>query len=171
MNEEDIKQLTQLLSKLDPGFLPYSIFEQIARIITLPAIEFVPLRLSNGQVEVLLIPRPDNDAHWPGMLHTPGTVIRATDINDQEDNSKTFDRLIHDELKDTDISAPHYVETVLNSSKRGTTQAQIYWVEVLGEPAVGDFYDLDNLPDAFIKLQEKFIREAAKSFLNFKSGN
>jgi hypothetical protein len=169
MNDEYIKQLSEMLSGLEPGFLPFPLFEQIARIMTLPVIEFVPLRINNDKVEVLLIPRPDDDAYWPGMLHTPGTVIRATDINEQEDNKKTFKRLIHDELKDTEMSPPHYVESILNSSKRGTTQAQIYWVEVLGEPKVGTFYSLHNLPEGFIKLQENFINMAAKNFLIVKS--
>lgn len=162
LNKDEEKQLVELLSKLEPGFLPYGIFVQIARLVVMPIIEFVPLRLNKGSVEVLLLHRGKDDPIWPDEWHTPGTVIRATD--NQADIYKAFERIIKDELRGTQVSNGHFVGTILHPSKRGVEHAQIFWVEVLGEPAVGEFYPADNLPVSLIESQRKFIGQAVKSF-------
>jgi len=165
MNDEQIRQTAALLKQLEPGFLPYPIFEQIARLVTLPIIEFIPLRFHDGQVEVLLIERPADDPFWPGLLHTPGTVIRATDLHRPEaDNDVAFQRILHDELKDTAIGQPHYVGSLFHQSKRGTEQAQLYWVEVTGEPQIGKFYRVAELPASLIDSQVTFINAAALNY-------
>jgi len=165
MTNDDIQRTADLLAQFEPGFLPYPIFEQIARLVALPIVEFIPLRLKDDQVEVLLIERLADDPHWPGMLHTPGTVIRATDLNKGgQENWPAFQRILSDELHDTKVSAPHYVGSLFHASKRGTEQAQLYWVEVLEKPKVGHFYPVNDLPKNHIDNQQVFISEAAKHF-------
>ncbi|HEX7632809.1 MAG TPA: hypothetical protein VF401_00620 [Candidatus Saccharimonadales bacterium] len=164
MNDEDIQTTAALLKKFESGFLPYPVFEQIARLVALPILEFIPLRSTDNSVQVLLIARPADDPLWPGMLHTPGTVIRATDIGQPDANWPAFQRIQHDELADTEISKPQYVGSLLHQSKRGAEQAQLYWVEVMGEPKVGTFYDVDNLPEGLIASQRAFIKAAVDNF-------
>lgn len=166
MNKADEKRLVELLAKLEPGFLPYGIFVQIARLVVLSIIEFVPLRLNNSKVEVLLLERSMEDPIWPGQLHTPGTVIRPTDTEGKI--YLAFERILKDELQGTSVSEPHYVGSSLHKSKRGMEQAQIFWVEVLETPKVGKFYEVDALPPEFMESQSKFVRQAANSFLAFK---
>lgn len=167
MNHKDIKVLTDLLSKLEPGFLPYPIFEQVARLVALPIVEFIPLRFKDQAVEVLLIKRDADDQYWPNMLHTPGTVIRATDLSEDEDNYPAFKRIIHDELKDTKVGPPHYVGSILHTSKRGVEQAQLYWIELLEEPKVGSIFKASELPEQLIDSQTKFIKEAVRNFSEY----
>jgi hypothetical protein len=81
---------------------------------------------------------------------------------------KAFQRLFHDELKDTEVGAPHYVGSIFHQSKRGAEQAQLYWVEVTGEPQVGGFYPVTKLPEKLIHSQTAFIRHAAESFKEYK---
>ena len=167
MDNQKVIQTAKLLAEFEPGFLPYPVFEQIARLVALPVVEFIPLRYKNNSVEILLIPRTEKDPYWSGMVHTPGTVIRATDLN-SSGNFPAFSRIIGEELNNTDVGPPHYVGSLLNSSKRGVEQAQLYWVEVLGEPKIGSFYSFDNLPSNLISSQDKFIKQAVKNFLEFK---
>lgn len=171
ISEEETQAVARLLQKFRPGFVPYPIFEQIARIMALPILEIIPLRVQeNGAVEVLLIERPAHDTLFAGMLHTPGTVIRATDLN--KDRSyhawPALQRIKDDELSGTDISDPYYVGSMLHASKRGVEQAQLYWVEVMGVPAVGSFYPVDDLPDATMASQIDFIMQASDSFRRYK---
>lgn len=162
LTSEDESTLVNLLKRLEPGFLPFDIFIQIARLVALPIIEFVPLRLNDkGQVEVLLMDRE----LWPYGLHTPGTVVRATDT--EGNIYKAFER-IKDELQGVKISEPYYVGSNLHKSQRGTEQAQIFWVEVLGEPTVGEFHIVDELPAQTMDSQVRFIKQAAKSFKGFR---
>jgi hypothetical protein len=79
-----------------------------------------------------------------------------------------FERILHDELKDTSIGAPHYVGSMFHDSKRGAEQAQLYWVEVIGEPAVGKFYNAYSLPSSLIDSQRAFIDLAASNFQQYK---
>lgn len=165
MNKTEEKQLVSLLSALKPGFLPYDVFVEIARLVVLSIIEFVPLRLnSRGEPEVLLLSRGDDDPIWPDALHTPGTVVRPTDTEGKI--YLAFERILKDELKGTATSAPHYVGSNLHKSKRGMEQAQIYWVEVLGEPKIGQFYAADNLPANIMESQVAFIKHAVQNYKN-----
>ena len=163
MQKSDERKLVELLKKLEPGFLPYDIFIQLARLVTLPIIEFVPLRLNEkGETEVLLLERSKHDEIWPGEVHAPGTVIRSTDSHGKI--YKAFERIRLDELKGTKLSNGHFVSSILHRSKRGMEHAQVFWVEVLGEAKVGEFYLAKKLPDNLIESQREFILEAVKSF-------
>jgi hypothetical protein len=166
MDESDIDETARLLAKLKPGFVPYPIFEQLARIMALPVVEFIPLRIGpSGAVEVLLIERDADDPFWPGMLHTPGTIVRATDAHTgEQDDWQAFQRIFHDELLDTEVSVPQYVGSIFHESKRGAEQAQLYWIEVTGEPKVGALYPVDALPEQLIASQIAFIGQAASMF-------
>lgn len=162
LNKDQQAQLVQLLSQLEPGFLPFDIFLQLARLTVLSIIEFVPLRWHEGKVEVLLLEREPGDPIWPGEVHVPGTVIRPTDTEGKM--YLAFERILKDELQGTPSSDPHFVGSTLHPSKRGMEQAQIFWVEVTGEPRIGHFYAADALPANLIESQRAFIAQAVKSF-------
>ena len=165
VTKDEISQTVNLLGKLEPGFLPLPIFEQVAKLVALPVVELVPFRQRGDTAEVLLIQRSSDDPLWPGMWHTPGTVVRATDLYSNDDkNWAPFSRLMRDELKETPIGKPHFVASLLHQSKRGVEQAQVYWAEVLGEHNTGQFFPLTDLPDNLIASQRKFIEEATASF-------
>jgi hypothetical protein len=167
MTDDDIQKTAALLKQFEPGFLPYPVFEQIARLIALPIIEFVPLRKNKDKIEVLLIAREADDPYWPSLLHTPGTVIRATDLTrDQSSNWPAFERIIKGELMDTKVGVLHYVGSIFHESKRGAEQAQLYWIEVQGDPKIGEFYAVDDLPSHLMESQYAFITEAARHFKN-----
>lgn len=163
LDEHQQDQLVNLLKELEPGYLPYDIFVEFARLNTLSIIEFVPLRINDtGEVEVLLLSRGHEDKIWPNQLHTPGTVIRPTDT--EGEMYVAFERIFKDELLGTKLSPPHYVGSLLHKSRRGTEHAQIYWVEILEPPRTGEFYPINKLPASLIESQEKFINLASKNF-------
>ena len=161
-----IHELVNLLKDIKPGFLPRPLFVEVARIIALPILEVVPIRLRNGSAEVLFLKRAIDDAFWPSAMHTPGTVIRATDIIDGSIES-AFSRIINDELAGTQVTAPSFVCLDARTSLRGAEQAQVYWVEVLGEPKAGVFFPVGSLP-TLVETQAKFIDKAVYEFLEHK---
>lgn len=158
---DNTQKLVSLLKDVKPGFQPFDVFIELARIVTLSIVEWVPLRLHDGKVEVLLLPRSSDDPFWPAELHTPGTVLRATD---GEGYSKVYERIEQDELNGTEVSDPVFVTNILHSSKRGSEHSSIYWVEVTGEPKIGVFYDTDNLPKNLVESQRAFIASAVASY-------
>ena len=162
MTKEETNKLVELLKQIEPGFLNFDVFIQIARLVVLSIIEFVPLRIKGDKIEVLLLSRGGDDPIWPNELHVPGTVIRPTD--NENKIYMAFNRIINEELKGTKLSEPYFVGSILHKSKRGAEHAQVYWVEVKEEPKVGKFYPVDELPTNLIESQIKFIKQASKSF-------
>lgn len=160
---EEIETAAGILAKLQPGFLPYSIFMQFARIAVCCVVEVVPLRFADGKLQVLLLQRPADDPIFPNKLHSPGTIVRATDSEGAY--ADAFQRLLDGELHDVALAGPpEYVTSVLHKSKRGMEDATVFFVEVIGQPTAGEFYDIDNLPDTLVNTQIGFIRAAALAF-------
>jgi hypothetical protein len=167
LNDEEIQKTKELLSRLTPGQLPPEIFLEFARLIVTPVLEVVPLRSNqSGQIEVLLIMRDDSDPIWGGKLHTPGTIIRASD-QAASDQGDAFNRILEGELESVATGYPVYVTSILHKVKRGTEQALVYWVELIGEPTVGQFFDVNQLPDSLVDTQVEFIKEAVVSFKRY----
>jgi len=142
LSQRELHRLVQLLKKLTPGFLPQPIFLEFARLVTLPIVEIVPVRQRASRTEVLLTRRDSDDPIWPDRLHVPGTVIRSTDRSYDD----SIHRLLEIELDGTPSGPPHFVVNLLHHQDRGSESALIFWVEVLGEPRAGNFYDSGNLP-------------------------
>lgn len=153
-------QLVSLLEACTPGNLPANVFEAVARVAVYPAVEFVPLRTHDGKVQVLLFERPDDDIIWPSMLHTPGTVLRPTDRTYQD----AFDRLRRDELAGLMIEEPVPMGAELSRNKRGACVLIEFLVVVVGEPTVGCFYDVDDLPPRFIEEQRPSLERAIAAY-------
>jgi hypothetical protein len=162
MTQREVDQLADLLGRLEVGFLPPPIFIQIARLVALPIIEIVPLRLdADGEAEVLLTRRPADDPTWPGLLHTPGTVIRATDRSFVDG----MDRILGEELMGISTGPPIFVGNAIHRQGRGTEFAAIYFVEVKGDPGGGDgFYKSSELPRDLVQSQRGFIDQAVRLF-------
>jgi hypothetical protein len=159
---EEIENAASILSRLTPGFLPKPLFLEVTRLTTTPIVELVPLRDRNGATEVLLTRRDQDDPNWPNMLHTPGTVVLATD--DEGDFTSALERIISKELGGTQVGEPSYVGSILHRVNRGMEAAQIYLAPVSGEPMVGQFYPVTDLPEDVVDTQLEFIHSAAQLF-------
>ena len=167
MDKNKVAELVKLLSGLEPGFYPYEVFKQFARLNTLSIVEIVPLRFNKSKVEVLLLRRDEEDEFWPGLLHTPGCVVRSSDIRNGK--NLALRRVLKDELNDLEVSSPIFVSHQYRVSERGSESAQIFWVEVFGEYSVGKFYDIESLPADLVEGQKGFIKESARQFKVIKT--
>lgn len=172
LSESEVNQTAELLARIPAGFLPFLVFRQVARLAVFSIVEVVPMRLSaDGQVEVLLLKRGEEKQDWPelwpGILHTPGTVIRPTD--ELGSYKQPFHRILHEELHDVELAEePRYVYNILHHNKRGTESAQVFIAEVIGEPIAGTFYPADRLPSNIMLSQLDFIPTAVTAFKKSK---
>lgn len=152
------------LAKLSPGHLPFEVFLQIARLSVTPVIEVVPLRSGSAGlegIEILLLRRPEDDPVWGSLLHTPGTIIRATDEGLQDG----LTRIIAGELGGIRASPPVFVCNCLHRQARGVELALVYWIEVEEQPQHGTFAGLSRMPDDMVKTQLDFIEAACRHYL------
>jgi hypothetical protein len=157
------------LRKLEPGFLPYPIFQEIARLVVLPIVELVPVRKGlDGGIEVLLTQRDPDDPFWPGMWHNPGTVVRATDASGDYDGP--LKRIWQDELGLAQAPEVHFVDGFLHRTRRGSESTRVYWAELLDRPKNGTFFAAAALPANTIKSHIKIIQAAASTYRDSVSG-
>ena len=163
MTSEEYAEAANILAKLQPGVLPFDIFQQVARLSTLSIVEIVPLRTTpEGTVEVLLLEREPDDPIFAGQLHTPGCVVLSTDTPGSFESA--FRRIIHGELGGIRTSEPKYVTQLLHHSGRGMESSHIYWANVDEKPTIGKFYNVNHLPDRFMKSQRDFLFQAVASY-------
>ena len=166
MNDQQDNTISALLKQLTPGYLPYDIFIQLARLCVLSVVELLPLRCKDNRLEVLLILRASDDHIWANMWHSPGTVVRPTDHNMPDDQIR---RIVNQELNGIAIGDPKFVMNSYHTTERGVENASIYVSEVLQTPVVGQFYSVDNLPSNIIGYQKQMISDAAKKFAQLTS--
>lgn len=161
LSEEEIRTLADLLAKLKPGFLPAPVFYQLARLTVTPIIEIFPMHYElGGRIDVLLTQRDQDDPIWPGQLQVPRTVVRATD-----DAASPFVRLISEELKNTPVAQPVFVKNVFRNSERGIEASQIYYVDITGQPTIGQLYDTKQLPHNMLQSQSVLMPAVVETFL------
>lgn len=152
---------------MSPGYYPEPIFLQFSRLTVNPIVEIVPLRTRAGVVEVLLLERHAGDELFFGKLHTPGTVVRPHDTPGSFEDA--FNRILRDELGGVKASRPEFVKNIFHDSGRGMEASQVFWVELLDEPNVGQFYEVDKLPERLMRSQLDFIPLAIEHYRNFNS--
>lgn len=161
LSKEELASTVTALKKLSPGILPYDIFIQIARLVTTPTIELVPLRMRNGKAQVLLLKRElDNDV-WEGKVHIPGTVILSTDK--KESFNQGIERIFKNELHIPLTGNAVFIRYVFKRVKRGTEISFIHWT-IVDQANTGQFFDVDNLPDNLVDHQREYILKAAEEF-------
>jgi hypothetical protein len=99
------------------------------------------------------------------MVHTPGTVVRASDKAGNFSNA--FTRVLKDELCDLEIvCGPEFVAYEFRQVRRGSELALVFFVEYRGVPIVGKEVAINNLPENIVENQPEFIKKAANVFNN-----
>lgn len=166
ITENEIKIVTEILKKLEPGLLPFPIFLEIARLYVSCIVEVVPLYDNNGKIQVLLQEREMSDPVWGGKLHTPGTVLRANDK--AESFESAFDRILNKELQGVSVvGQPVFVETIFHQVLRGRELALIFYVELESNDVshLGKLYDVKKIPKEIVDTQIAFINDAVNKFV------
>lgn len=158
MNE--IEEAKRFLHTLEPGFLPFPIFSEIARLAVLVTIEVGIFfkDAATGDLKVMLQQRPADDAWWPNQRHVAGSILRATDRKHSFHDA--FAR-IENECK-CKLIAPILFRTDFRQEERGAMFAVQHYV-VLGQSlSSGSHFDLDALPNNLVPEHRSLIEIAAK---------
>lgn len=169
ITQQEIDTVVDILKKLPPGRLPLKIFHQIARLVATPTIELYAFRRHNNKLQILLTEREDSDPHWNGLWHVPGSVILSTDKTSSFDDA--LNRVIDGEFGSPKIKGEAaFVKFLSHIGNRGTEIVFIYMLEIVGEPVLGTFYDVDDLPENLAEYREKYIPEVAEVFISSYKG-
>ena len=161
------------LSLFEPGVLPLPVFAQVARLAVLGSMELVPFRAGATEPEILLAQRSPDDLWWPGQWHAPGTIIRATD---EEENAHDFaspgDRALKAEFAGTIVrtAAVRPFDVQRRTGIRGSEISAFCWTEVCladgaERPYSGEFFNAHDVlahppKEGLIKLHPELIEQA-----------
>lgn len=161
---EEITAAAAVLKKLKPGFLPKEIFLEITRLTTTSIVEIVPLRRGSVGIEILLLPRDADDPTWPSMLHTPGTVILATDV--EEGISKPLSRIATEELGMDELPKKiDFVTYAFHHSGRGAESSLVFCADLTSQnPPRGAWYPVTELPNNLVSTQTDLINDCVNYF-------
>jgi hypothetical protein len=166
------------LGQLEAGRQPYSLFVQLARLVTLPTVEVIPLRQNeeSGEIETLLAKRPPTDQWWPNAVHVPGTVVLPGDpALHNFDLSGTYNRLLEKELGGSVnlVGEPRVLELRRVNGDRGAELSPILWATVeetgLAIPDNAHFYPVNNLPRETMPLHMGEVWRAAEAFASVRA--
>lgn len=165
MNDEEILLVKKQLSKLEPGYLPEPIFQEFARLSVSGILELVPLRRnSSNQIEVLVVRRDENDPHWPGQLHTPGTMLRPTD---SDDFSTAFKRVFAEIERTPEDYQVKKIDTVFHTVNRGKELAIIFAV-MIEDVKDNDYWVVfDEIDSLIVSTQVNFVKNAVIGLLKY----
>jgi hypothetical protein len=85
LSEAEQEQLQSLIARVPEGFLPLSMFLEIARLVVLPVIELVCFKYDEDRKKVLLLERAASDTLWPGQVHSPFDKLPDNLMSSQTD--------------------------------------------------------------------------------------
>jgi hypothetical protein len=97
----DDEKVTSVLNKWNGGVLSDQLFTSISKMTPQLACIIVVFRKNGENLETLLLPRPEGDPLWSGMLNLPGKMFRAMDFKriDKNPINGPLERIQKDELK------------------------------------------------------------------------
>lgn len=165
----DDEIVVAILRKWAGGRLSTRFFTALAYILPTTVAETVILRQTGEKVEILLIPRPDDDPIWNGKVHSPGGALRRSDYEHEDPFQGIFRRIEAQELHTAFADPPLFVGCVTNLSERGPDVAHVFLASIVNEdtsPTGTIWVDVETLPtmDNFIHVQMKAITLAVGAF-------
>jgi len=167
--DEEIRQAVDVVNRLPKGFLPLEIFLAVAAKTVTPTVDLVPIRKNQkGELEVLLVQRPEDDPYWPNEWHVPGAIIRASD-NEGSDFSSAKERVLEGELHGTIriVGELKYMAVKFWDVARGRELEHVFYFETdaKDEDVVeGQFFLAGNLPESTVPHHKVMIPEIAAAF-------
>lgn len=171
LTPEQDAQLVSLLRMWGGGRISDIVFTQLAAMIPQPIVEVVVFR-DGSELETLLIPRPKGDIVWPGMLHTPGTALRASDYKrpDGTPLNGAFER-IEREIDNQLAHPPTYAGRLHRMSGRGPDVTEVYITELLEGSSLKPgqvWYPVEQLQahPLFIQEQMGHVKLATQAYRN-----
>lgn len=161
LTPQQVTTATSALEQLEPGFLPLEIFNQVARLVRLPMVDLIPVKVENNTLQIGLVKRSSNDLWWPNMWHLPGTVLRSTDTIES-----AIERLKTEELLLESSDEPTFQGFSVQNSKRGAEIVLIYSVVncVFDQQSQMKWFAVDNLPKSFVESEKSVVEKVMQGF-------
>lgn len=176
LTEQEDLQLQKILEKwanAGGGRISDKTFALFGHTIPQICVETIIFRKdpASGNVETLLLKRPEGDVVWPGMFSFPGKAMRRSDFFQGEVKpvDSVIKRIEENELENKLDGEPIFVDAPVYMSERGPTAVFCYLGKlsedaVLPLGAVWQNVDLLEQNPAFIKSEMYCLRPVLAYF-------
>jgi hypothetical protein len=161
LTADEEKTLVGLLQKVGAK-MSQAFFNAVADKFRLTAIETVVLERNGNGVKVLLTERGPEDVFYPRKLHSPGSMSRRSDKD--ENFAEAIIRVQNGEISAGFVEQTQPIKTLALDTLRGPETAVIHVCRIKDKPAAGEFFDVTNLPENLIQHHHRIIEVAAKYF-------
>lgn len=160
-----------ILNKWTGGPLSIGLFTVLAKITPQYCIETVVMRMHNSKIQCLLVTRDSADPVWPGMIHSPGSALRAADYDRRDKNPLMgpVERVQNNEIMLKFIGDPEFVGMDYYRTRRGPEVVHIFLAQVPENSVLQSnaaWYNVEDLGslDNFLTHQVVPIGRAAQYF-------
>ena len=136
------------------------------------AIEVIIVREVDAKLQVLLTERPSDDPDWPCLLHSPGTMLRNSDVDSTHKYTKAFERILRETGLNRFGHEPVLVDTFPTPTKRGAENSVVFMTTITDEPIFGEFYDVGvaiNSPQIVIPEQIFMLKHVKKWYVKIST--
>jgi hypothetical protein len=152
-SEGDDETVVSILDKWKGGVLSDQLFTVVSKMMPQVGEIIVVFRKNNSNLETLLLPRPEGDPIFSGMLNLPGKMFRAVDFKRDDKNPMNgpLERIQKDELKIDLPKAPEFAGVAFQDTKRGPIVVLVHVSELTMEnPSQPDWIwrNVSNLKDS-----------------------
>ena len=168
----DDKKVIEILKKWKGGAISDDLFFTISAMAPQVSAIIVFFRKKEDKVEVLLLPRPDDDPLHAGGLNLPGKMFRNVDFKRADENALNgpLKRIQQNELKVELKNKPKFAEIVFQNTARGYIVALVHLGELSVDQKDGEGWvwaDVTKLKelDNFLETETSAIEAALKHYL------
>jgi len=88
--------------------------------------------------------------------------LRATDTKGSFEDA--YKRVLVNELGCLEYKSPVFVGVRFSQSTRGPEFSAMHYVEIQGSTKIGEWFEVDNLPDGFIESQKELVEKTVEAF-------
>lgn len=169
LTAEEEAQLIVLLQKVRQPW-SYQFYLSLCQSVCLTATETVFLRWIEGKLYVLLIERDSDDPHFKDQVHSPGSMLRATDYKGEglAAFQDPIARACQEVNFDSENIRPKFAGFLSHNTSRGAELAMVF-VCLYEDPVFdgdqrrNDWYQVDQLPRNIISHHRAVIRTAVQA--------
>jgi hypothetical protein len=155
--------------------IPQRIFDVFQKVFGCASLEVVPIRYSeDGEIEVFMTKRPENDTYWPNEWHIPGTMVFAWDWFSGNKFDVAWKRLKKKEIIQDSNGSANQVDTLFLNTKRGAETAIIHNLVFKGPTKSdgGKWHKISELPENIIEHHKEIVFWGIHDFVaSVMSGN
>lgn len=147
------EEIAKAENSFEPGRVPEAIWYEHLRLNAVVTVEITPYKIVNGKIMVYMEMRPQTDRYYPGLYHTPGTMVNGNDISLE----MAIDRVKSKEIGTFITGDVEQIAAYFRKTPRGNEGVFQYLLQVYEGGNTENWFDVEDLPQNTIPAHKEMI--------------